>query len=215
MSDFITYQKFWSMDEAVELVQLLKDNNVEFEVVDNSISVDVTFVPNRDREKEVKLKREDFAKVDELLEKIAESGLENIDKDHYLFQFSQAELLEIIQKPDEWSKNDFLLAKHILTTQGVTITPDQVKELKEQRLEKLAEPESGNAVWTFLGYVLALGGGILGMLIGWHLMRFKKVLPNGERVYVYRKSDRRHGSIIFVLGIVCFFALILYNIFSE
>jgi hypothetical protein len=213
MSDFITYQKFWSMDEAMELIHLLKENDIEFEVVDNSISVDVTFVPNRDREKEVKLRKEDFAKVDELLEKVAESNLENVDKDHYLFQFSQAELLEIIQKPDEWSKDDFLLAKHILTTQGITITSDQVKELKEQRLEKLAEPESGNALWTFIGYVLALSGGILGILIGWHLMNFKKVLPNGERVYVYTKTARKHGRIIVVLGIVCFCTLILYNIF--
>jgi hypothetical protein len=214
MSDFTTYQKFWSMDEAVELIHLLKENGIEFEVVDNSISVDVTFVPNRDREKEVKLRKEDFAKVDELLEKIAESNLENVDKDHYLFQFSQAELLEIIQKPDEWSKDDFLLAKHILTTRGITITSDQVKELKEQRLEKLSEPESGNALWTFIGYVLALGGGVLGILIGWHLMNFKKVLPNGERVYVYTKTARKHGSVIVVLGIVCFCTLILYNLFK-
>ncbi len=214
MSDFVTYQKFWSIDEAVELIQLLKDNDIEFEVVDNSISVDVTFVPNRDREKEVKLRKDDFAKVDELLETIAENNLGNIDKDHYLFQFSQAELLEIIQKPDEWSKEDFLLAKHILATHGIAITSDQVKELKEQRLEKLAEPESGNALWTFLGYVLALGGGVLGILIGWHLMSFKKVLPNGERVYVYTKADRQHGNSIVVLGIVCLIALILYNLFT-
>jgi hypothetical protein len=212
MKTFATFQKFSSTEEAEELVQLLQDNNIEYEIVDNSFSVDLTFGSNRQTEKEVKVQQTDFPKVNQLLEKIAEKNIFPLNKDHYLQEFADDELLEIIQKPDEWSKEDYLIAIVLLKSKGKYFTQQQLDEFKQQRLQQLAKPESGNTFWTVLGYLFSLLGGLLGVFIGWHLMTFKKTLPNGQKVYTYTKQARSHGQIIFGLGLLCMVGWIIYKL---
>lgn len=59
-------------------------------------------------------------------------------------------------------------------------------------------------MWIYGGYLFALLGGFLGIMIGWHLSSHTKTLPNGQQVYGYSKEDREHGRIIWILGIVMF-----------
>ena len=212
MRNFITFQKFTSKEAASDLIQLLQDNNIEYEIVDNSFSVDLTFGGDRQSEKEIKLQQSDFLKVNQLLDKNAEDNIKNIDRDHYLFEFNNEELTEIIQKPDEWSKEDYLIAKNILKTKGINLSEDKLEELKQERINELSKPESGDTLWTILGYLFSLLGGFLGVFIGWHLMTFKKTLPNGQKVYNYTDRARFHGQIIFILGLLCMIGWIIYKI---
>jgi len=57
-------------------------------------------------------------------------------------------------------------------------------------------------VWIIVGYFLAVIGGLLGIIIGYLLMSSKKTLPNGVRVYSYNDNDRKHGKVIFIIGII-------------
>jgi hypothetical protein len=55
-------------------------------------------------------------------------------------------------------------------------------------------------------------GGFLGVFIGWHLLTYKKTLPNGNRIYAYSGNDRKQGNRILVLGAIFIAIWVLYRI---
>ncbi|ARS41487.1 hypothetical protein CA265_18245 [Sphingobacteriaceae bacterium GW460-11-11-14-LB5] len=82
----------------------------------------------------------------------------------------------------------------------------QIQTLKEKRLEALAEPEESPKVLIVAGYILAVVGGLIAIIIGAYLRTHKRTLPNGECVFNYAPADRAHGERILIIGIL---ALIL------
>jgi hypothetical protein len=145
--------------------------------------------------------------------------LDEVDKDYYLFSFSDAELAEIISRPDEWGHLDYQLAQKILKERGKGIDDSEIELLKFRRFNELAEPESTNDIWIVLGYVASLTGGIfgilggfIGILAGWSLAYWKKTLPDGQKVYVYNDQARRHGKVMIILSVVTSILLFILRI---
>ena len=84
--------------------------------------------------------------------------------------------------------------------------------------EVRADDHLSQTPFIVVGYIAALLGGLIAVAIGWYINTAKRTLPNGERVYVYRASDRRHAARIFSLGILIFlgwFALRLWSMFKS
>ena len=160
----------------------------------------------------VKLKKDDFKKADSLLLDESAKELENVDKDHYLYAFTDEELFDILSKPDEWNEFDYQLSQQILKERGKVINADTIDLLRKQRINELAKPEEGQRNWIYAGYLFAMLGGLLGIFIGWHLSTFKKTLPNGERVYGHTQDDRRHGKRIFIIGLIMFIVWVAVKI---
>ncbi len=202
-NQFITYQKFNDQAAALELETLFNENNIECVLENTSSSFEPTFA-NNDLVKEfrVKLQKEDFAIADDLLEQIFLNQIDTVDKDYYLFKFTDDELIELISKKDEWGQFDFLLAQKLLRERGKEIQPELIEELKKERLEVLAKPEESSKIWIFIGYISSFLGGFMGILIGWHLFKHKKTLPNGERVLGYTFEDRKHGKNMVIIGVI-------------
>lgn len=82
------------------------------------------------------------------------------------------------------------------------------EELKQARMEQLndqlsieKEGRDGSPMIVFLGFVFALFGGIIGIIIGYHYSRSKKQAVNGESVFVYNTQTREWGNIIMWMGI--------------
>jgi hypothetical protein len=199
--NFVLFRKFRTLEETYPLVELLREKNIPYQIVDNSFAMDLTFGNTPQTDKELKLLKKDFTKVDLLLEELAKENIKNLPQDHYLYQFSDEELIEVVEKSDEWSKEDHLLAQQILASKGKTYSKQKLDSIKEERIKDLSKPEGGDGLWTVLGYLFAICGGLLGTFIGWHLMSFKKVLPNGDRVFNYRDSVRADGKRIFFISI--------------
>jgi len=212
---FLTFQKFNTKDEAVELADLLKANSIDFLLEDASTSFDPTFSNNEiNKEFRINLKQIDFDKADKLLITTSTIEINKIDKEYYLFQFSNEELFEILEKSDEWSKFDYVLAQKLLKERGQDINENMLESLKRQRIRELAKPEENQKGWINAGYIFAVLGGLLGIFIGWHLNTHKKTLPNGNRVYAYSTNDRKHGKRILNIGIIFFFIWTLVKVFS-
>lgn len=213
---FLTYQKFTIKNEAAELTELLTENKIEFLFEDASATFDPTFANSEiNREFRIKLKKQDFEKADKLLLDISVSQINEVGNDHYLFEFSEQELIEVLTKSDEWSKFDYLLAQKILKDRGQEVNEKYLEKLRKQRIEELAKPEKSQKSWIIAGYVFALLGGLLGLFIGWHLLIHKKTLPNGERVYGYSVEDRKHGNRIFLIGVIFFIIWIIVRILTT
>jgi hypothetical protein len=203
--DFITFQKFNDQYSAKQFGKLLSDQNIKYVLEDNSLSFDPTFANNNfGTEYCIKIKNDDFEKVNILLEEKSEIEISEIDKDYYLLSFSDEELIDVIAKSDEWNKFDVSLAKKLLKERGQEITPLKIEEIKKQRITELSKPEKSQSGYIILGYITALLGGLLGVFVGWHLLTYKKVLPDGNRVYVYSENDRKQGNRILILGLVFF-----------
>jgi hypothetical protein len=202
------------MEEALELMDFLKNHNITCELEDTA-AFDVTFSGNPlNKEFRVKLKQSDFEPAEELLINEAHASADQLPSDHYLLSFTDEELIEIVSKPDEWSAADYKHALQLLKDRGKEFSAESVKAMKKQRYDQLAKPEESKPVWIYVGFISAILGGLIGIFIGWHLLSFKKTLPNGQRVYGYTMTDRKRGQTIFFLGL--FFAFLwLLVMFSD
>lgn len=208
--NFITFQKFNSTEDAKEVISTLKDNGINVQIEDASPSVDLTFSGNTlQNEIRVKVKQSVFETANQVLEKKAEELIGQFPDDHYLYEFTDEELIEIIEKPDEWSKEDYLLSQKILKDKGHEFNKVKVEELRHKRIDDLRKPEKGHTGWIIFGFVSALFGGLLGIFIGWFYLTFKKTDPRGQQFYAYDKKTRIRGQQIFWLGLI---SLIIWTI---
>lgn len=212
--EFVTYKKYYEQERVDAFTQLLTENGIEFQVLEERESLDSLYGEKHfPKQFFVKIKQEDFPKADTVLKELSLKELTNVEKDHYLFGFSDEELFEIIAKPDEWNEFDLELAKKILKDRGKEINETTVHLLKNQRLKELTKPEERQRNMVYAGYFFAITGGVIGAFIGWHLLTYEKVLPNGEKIYGFTKEDRMHGKIIFILGtaLLAFYIFIRYT----
>lgn len=205
------FKKFSSLQQATDLKELLYTNGIDSVLADNIPPVDVTFSGNTlEHQYEIRIKQSDFKKAEKILERKAENLINEVDKDYYLFEFSDEELYDILLKSDEWNEFDYSLAQKILAQRGKLVDKDLLNSLKKQRLEQLAKPEESQKAWIMAGYIFAILGGLLGILIGYFLWTAKKTLPNGQKVYSYSENDRKQGKMIFIIAVIIFpVALIL------
>lgn len=201
--EFLTYKKRLDKEGVEELIQIFKDNNIEYEIAEEKASLDSLYGDQQFNDQLlVKIRKIDFEKADSLLLKTSETQLATVDKDHYLYTFTNDELFDIISKPDEWNEFDILLSQQILKERGTEINKTTIDLLRSQRINTLAKPIEEPRAWIYAGYTFALLGGLIGIFMGLSLMTAKKVLPNGEKIFTYSVNDRNHGTIIFFIGII-------------
>ncbi len=201
MSDFRQFQSFFTIEEALDFASVLKNEGIDV-VIETDPALDPSIGGvSSDKKHHLKIRLSDFEKVDSLFEKEAENSLTKIGDDYYLFSFTEDELIEILEKPDEWNKQDYVLAKQILKNRGKDINDDELKNLKKQRLNQLSKPENGMNVWVVIGYISSICGGLFGIFIGSALTSTKKTLPTGEIIHVFDERSRKHGKIILVIGV--------------
>lgn len=211
--NLITFKTFNDVVLANELTDLLQQHNIEYDVEEQELSFNPTFVNSElSKEYAVKINSEDFNRVNQLLNDNEIDNINRVDKDYYLFDFTDNELIDVLAKADEWSPFDYQLARKILTERCVTLNEQILSNLNNKRIEELRIPEPAQNVWILVGYVFAIAGGLLGLFIGWHLSSYKKTLPDGKQVYGYNENDRKHGKRIFLLSIIVFAISVIYKV---
>lgn len=218
-NELIPYRKLREEAQAIELIAILKENNIHSDFRKISGDLDSTFQGEISTFKyEVRLKEEDRSSADLVLEKLAFAEVEDVDPSHYLFSYSNDELIDILVKRDEWNEIDYVLSRKILKERGVQIDDEEIKEKYNSYISALSEPKGGQGIWIFLGYLSAIVGGFFGLLIGYMIWQAKTVLPNGSKVPAYNHSTRFHGQIIFFMScitVVIFFVLKFFTQIME
>ncbi len=198
---FETFLSFNDEEMAVAVAEKLQNSSIEFVVEKSKPLLDTSFVDTTINQNiHIKLRRSDFQKGHKALEDYYQTQLDNLDQDYYLLSFSTDELKELVAKPDEWGHFDFQLAQKLLKERGHEINADSINKLKEDRIKELAEPEKASKLLLFFGYCFIPFGVIVGYFIGRHLFYSKKTLPNGQVVFSYRESDRKHGDRIMIIS---------------
>ncbi len=218
MSDELTtIRKFLDPGAAASFVKLLESHEIPFYVEDASETFDPSFAFNKvTKEIHVKVRPSDFERIESLVEEQVEELTEGeIPSDHYLLEFNDEELFELLSKPDEWSAMDYQLAQRILKDRGKPVDDELLGELKARRKEELATPSSSPKAWIYAGYLGGPFGGLVGFFVGWHMLTFKKTLPDGTQVPGYTGHDRMHGLFILVLGILFTLAYLVLVLWKE
>jgi hypothetical protein len=217
MPEFITFKKFNDAALAWALTDLLEENDIEYQTEEGAFSFDPTFGASKELATEylVKINPDDFPRATELLKASEANDIALIDKDYYLFSFTDTELKEVLEKADEWSTFDYELARKILAERGVNVSDEAISDFDKQREIELKKPEKSQKTLIIIGYILVIGGPFVAIYIGWRLSSFKKKLPNGEQVYVYNENDRKQGRIIFYMSIVTSIIFIILKISNQ
>lgn len=201
--EITAFRKFPVREAAEELQDLLSKSGIEASLSDPENGFKQLYLGSASQSfYEVQLLPKDFEKAEQILTEHEATEVALADRNYYLYDYSDDELLEIIHKYDEWSPFDFQLAQKILRDRGHTMDAATIASIKHQRLDTLAKPERVSDVWVLLAYISSLLGGILGVFFGYTIMTATKTLPDGNKVYTYTSTDRTHGKIIFYIGLV-------------
>lgn len=199
--------------EADQLIDLLSEHGINARISENSGNLDYVFQGETTTHKfEVLINEPDREKAEQLLKELATEVLDTINKDHYLFLFSNEELINVLINKDEWNEIDVLLSRQILKERGVKIDQADIDKKQFKRKLELEKPEGGQIGWIIVGYLLVLFGGFAGIILGSALWLSRKTLPNGTKVPVYSEQVRKHGKIIFYIGVIVFTVFFLYRI---
>ena len=202
MQEFITARKFSDEKQFNDLLLILENNSIPYKTEVFRERIDAVSMRTLPAEYNVKVPSDKFAQVFEILNDIASKEVFEVDNTHYLFDFTDQELYDILAKPDEWSAFDYQLSQKILKERGKQIDKEFLNSLRKTRIEDLAKPEEKQTNNVWVGYLFSLLGGLIGIAIGWNMMSSKKKLPNGEEIFSYQENDRKHGKRIMILGIV-------------
>jgi hypothetical protein len=214
--EFSIFKKFHEREQAEALGQMLNDNQIDFEISQHKESLDSLYGDKPfNQQFFVKVKQTDFSKANSVLSESVAKELETIDKGHYLYEFTDQELFDVLSKPDEWSELDFQLAQKILRERGKEINNTTIELLKKQRINELAKPEESPKAWIYAGYLFSLMGGLLGIFMGLALITAKKTLPNGQKTYAYSDDHRKHGKWILAIGLAMLLVSIAIRIATS
>lgn len=217
---FLTFQTFSDIELANVLTEKLANNNIEFRIEKILPLLDSAILGQSSLpEIAVKLHPDEFLKAHKVLEEYYKMQIEAVEKDYYLFDFTNDELFEIITKPDEWGPLDYQLAQKILIDRGQKINEEVTEKLKTIRIQELAKPGKASNSLIVLGYCFFIFAGIVTILTGRYLVNDKKTLPDGQLVFSFSENDRRQGKRMIKIGgvylIFCVITLIIWLLFSP
>lgn len=215
MNEFLVFRSFYSEEEAISLVEFFKEKGINCSIVKHRPIVDKVYVGiNYDREFHVKIKGSEFNKANDILDLQVAQNLSQIEPDYYLYSFSNDELQEIIEKPDEWNNQDIIISEKILQDRGFSISEAEITEKKLKRIKELERPDKEGHLFIILGYFFAFFFGFFGVFFGLLIMNLTKTLPDGRKVSVYEKKTRSHGKNILIIGLIMT-AIFFIRIFAN
>tara|TARA_B100000700_G_C15056236_1_gene862983 strand:- start:1989 stop:2729 length:741 start_codon:yes stop_codon:yes gene_type:complete len=240
-STFKLLQQSNSKEEILELNELLNKSNIKTKLINSSISsgiqaLGVSTIPTF----AIHIQQKDFQIANKILERVADNQVNHISKEHYLYNFTDKELYDILENRNEWSHLDYSLSKKILKERGKELKKEDVEKINEK--QKLKSKNDMPKHVVLIGYICASGIPLLGIIILPHLLKItnnsihrmlmtlwavggtpiygmwlayffrkKTISYNGEEVYYFQKEIVESGEKINKLSWIFFiFYTLLY-----
>ena len=215
--EFVKFKSVPDEYQANDYAELLKEAGIPVRLSNNLSQLDRTFTGHTLNDTyTVLIPSNYFEQAQEVIQEETKRAINALkNEDHYLFQFTDEELYNVILKPDEWSEFDHQLSVRLLNERGKSIDQSLISSLRKQRNEHLKAPEKSQQALIIFGYILTFLGGFIGLFIGWFLFKSKKTLPDGTKAYSYSEKDRKQGKIIFYIGLIIFPILLIIRMLLE
>jgi hypothetical protein len=219
MSQYATYSRFHTPDDAQFLVALLQQRNIPYTLEHEVNQLDKVYIGESIEPMfTLQIPTEHFSEVNGLLAEQAKADMAKPGFEHLMQSYSTEELREIISEPTGWSAYDLQIAASLLaekTRSQVTVPLNQAETFVPYKLEK---------IWIILGYLVSLLGAsyffylaIAGFMAGLVVHQSKKTLKDGSTVKMYSLNSRRHGRNMMILSVLttCVSLLIAFGVIKN
>ncbi len=223
MANLVTIQSFSAPEDALEWVNLLKAHNIPYHWEEDLPGFDHSFAFNKSSiiyNYLLRVPQTHVLQAREVLSEIAAEHVSQYSEDHYLYSFELEELYEVLERPDEWSPEDYILAQRILEERGRPMSNKDIQTLYEARLDEIRRPRRMDKNWINVAYAGAVMGiflgifGLAAIMLAWSML-FKKTDPTGQKFYVYDLETRTHAKRILLIACIAsaLWALAFYLFF--
>jgi hypothetical protein len=219
MSQYATYSRFHSPDDAQFLIALLQQRDIPYTLEHDVNPLDKVYIGESiDAMFTMQIPADRFSEVNGLLAEQAKADMAKPGFEHLMQSYSTEELREILSEPTGWSAYDLQVAASLLAekTQGqVKVPVTNMETFVPYKLEK---------IWIILGYLVSLLGAsyffymaIAGFLAGLVVHQSKKTLKDGTTVKMYSPQSRWHGRNLMLLSALTTFIslLILFGVIKN
>ncbi len=201
MPQLLAFAKYYALEEAKPLIDLLNKEKIPFTIEHEKDLFDKVYIgENYDPMFVLNIQQEKFQYVQSLIDSELTSIAEEKDLTHYLYSFTDSELLDVFNNSEDWNQYDQVLSRQILIERGIEIPSDQ-KELKKVEYS----PTKAKPITIVAGYFIALLVPLIGVFAGRSLMNSTKTLKNGRQVKMYDQATIKHGEKIFALSLIFLF----------
>jgi hypothetical protein len=209
MSQLLTYAKVFSEEEATVYTELLQSAGIPFEVEHARNVLDKIYIGDElDPMIYINIEGEHFEQVNAILKAQAKLNVDKVDPDYYLFDFSDDELINILQQPADWSPFDQGLAEKLLSDRGKDIHAPAIAKATAAEFT----PIKLTPIYLVLQYLATVFILYAGVVIGLATLYAYQTLSTGKRVRIYDEPTRLHGKWMIGIGV----AIILYIVvFSQ
>lgn len=122
---------------------------------------------------------------------------------------SDQELIDIYTHSEQYQPAFVNLAYAELNKRGVDI--QEYEKLKAFNLQTHLDDfkeKPGDDLFITLGLVMALLGGLVGIVMGFTYSQSTRISPTGEKLHVYDKPTRDKGRLMIIIG---FFSFVIFG----
>jgi hypothetical protein len=199
MTEFLTYTKVHTREEAGEITKLLQASGIEFKIEAERNALDKMYIgESLDPLIAIKIPQNRFTAANKIMLLQAQSQLDDIDPDYYLFSFTNDELTDVLKNTHEWNALDQALAQKLLLERNIAIP----KDIEDGGTAASFKPYHLEMVWIIVEYLVSIAFAFAGIIIGSITLLGYKTLHTGSKVKMYDKETRMHAGIMLGIGIV-------------
>lgn len=214
--EFLHFARFETKVLLSNMVDLLKHHEIPFQVHEQKTAIDEVYVQNPMAIfYSISIQAGDFEKVNALLKKSAEEQQIYKDADYYLRTLNDRELLEILEKPDDWNVVDVVGARFLLKERGFAYSDEDVELMRLHRLIELSRPQVASKRELIIAWILSFLIPPVGIFQGIYYFNEKTILPNGRKVNTFDAATRRQGLRFLQIGIVLTLIMLVLLIMNN
>ena len=194
------FDKFFNKEDALDYYNIFTHNGLHPDLEDPSEFFDAIIGHARSNDYYLlRLAPEEFPAAKTILEK--EIRLRGIPDDHYLREFKDNELKNILLDESDWSREDITVAKILLAERSVSINETEIQNAKAVQKKNIQEQQKISLPLLTLLYIVAPLGSLIPVVAGLIIYNMKDYNRDGEKNYVYSESQRQHGLALCAIGV--------------
>ena len=199
MSEFLTYTKFYSREEAQEFIDILQNSGIDFKIDHERDLLDKIYTGESvDPMISLKIPENRFEDINAILLSRAHTQLTDIDPNYYLFSFSDQELIDVLNGRNECNHFDQALAHKLLSDRKVKIPNENKIALDAESYS----PLHLGSILLISQYLLTLLLPYVGVIVGLATLFAYKTLKSGEKAKMYDEATRQNAKVMLGLGII-------------
>ncbi|MFD2918349.1 hypothetical protein ACFS6H_01430 [Terrimonas rubra] len=205
----IVFKSLSNIEEAEKIGEELALHHIAYEIESPPQLLDRNFIGEQPMpEHYIKLLPSDFTRANEIVESLYKNIAATVGKDYYLYDFSDEQVLDVVNHKSEWGDLNYYVALEILVKRGIPYDKQLTNVLEEEAAAIVPQP--AKPFYLLLVYIILAVSfirpypyfSIGGLIVGLFLYGASKTLKNGTRISYYNPNTRKNGMIIIAVSIL-------------